>query len=349
MVSFDVHAPSRLPRDWAQWQQRVVATAGDPAAALELAPGLASALPLPGSGSTRTLWEALADLGALDLTVARAIEPHLDAMAILDQAGGTTQPPTPPPPGSTWGVFAAEGPAARLQASASSGVMRLRGRKPWCSLAGALTHALVSAWTDDGGRQLFTVELQRPDVHLVEAPWVARGLAAVTSGAVDFEGVPAQPVGPPGWYLDRPGFAWGGMGVAAVWWGGAAGLLRTMQAAAEHRPPDQVARMLLGQADAALHAAASALEQAARAVDAGRLEGPHAWPATIRVRHIVHEAAETVLRTAAHALGPGPLTSDENHARRASDLQIYLRQHKAERDAVTIGEGLLDGMATTWM
>lgn len=349
MVTFDVHSPSRLPRDWDLWRQRAAAAAGDPSAALQLAPGLAAALPLPGSGSTRTLWEALADLGATDLTVARAIEPHLDAMAILDQASETSHPPPSPPPGSAWGVFAAEGPGSPLQASVSSGGLRLQGRKPWCSLAGALTHALVSAWTANGGRQLFAVELHAPGVSLVEAPWVARGLAAVTSGAVDFEDVPAEPVGPEGWYLNRPGFAWGGVGVAAVWWGGAAGLLRAMHAAARIRPPDQVARMLLGQADASLHAAAAALDRAAHAVDAGSLQGPHAWPATVRVRHIVHDAAEAVLRTAAHALGPGPLTSDDDHARRVSDLEVYIRQHKAERDAVTIGDGLLDRMAATWM
>ena len=32
-------------------------------------------------------------------------------------------------------------------------------------------------------------------------------------------------LGPPGWYTDRPGFWWGGGGVAAVWLGGAFGVL----------------------------------------------------------------------------------------------------------------------------
>ena len=42
---------------------------------------------LPGEGATRELWELLATLGAVDLGVARAVEPHLDARAILTQAG----------------------------------------------------------------------------------------------------------------------------------------------------------------------------------------------------------------------------------------------------------------------
>ncbi|MEO7589358.1 MAG: acyl-CoA dehydrogenase [Arachnia sp.] len=348
MVTFNVDAPASCPDGWADWLGRAVEAAGDPAAALQLAPGLAALLPLPGAGRTRALWEALADLGSVDLTVARAVEPHLDAMAILDQAAATPEPPPVAPARSTWGVFAAEGPGARLEAVGPTAAQRLRGRKPWCSLAGILSHALVSAWRTDGQRQLFSVDLRHPGVCPVEAPWVARGLAAVTSGAVDFDDVPAHPVGPPGWYLERPGFAWGGIGVAAIWWGGAATLLRSMTSAAGARAPDQVARMLLGQGDAALHAAAATLEQASYAVDAGALQATQAWPRTVRVRHVVHDACESVLRAAAHALGPGPLTADEDHARRVSDLEVYVRQHKAERDAVTIGDGLLDGMDSTW-
>ena len=62
----------------------------------------------------------------------------------------------------------------------------------------------------------------------VTGSWVARGLAAVDSGPVDFADVPATAVGAPGWYLERPGFAWGGIGVAAVWFGGAVGIARRL-------------------------------------------------------------------------------------------------------------------------
>ena len=37
------------------------------------------------------------------------------------------------------------------------------------------------------------------------------------------------------------------------------------------------------------------------------------------------------------ALGPGPLTTDDAHARRVSDLRIYLRQHHGERDLARLG------------
>ena len=77
--------------------------AGDVSAALALAGDLGGRLPAPGTGRTAHVWSALASVAAADLTVARTLEPHLDALAILDQAGE-------PVPSGVWGVFAAECP-----------------------------------------------------------------------------------------------------------------------------------------------------------------------------------------------------------------------------------------------
>ena len=38
-----------------------------------------------------------------------------------------------------------------------------------------------------------------------------------------------------------------------------------------------------------------------------------------------------------HALGPAPLAFDADHAARVADLEIYLRQHHAERDVAALG------------
>ena len=209
--------------------------AGDVPAALALADTVGSGLPVPGGGRTLHVWSALASVAAVDLTVARTLEPHLDALAILGQAGLTAEP-------GTWGVFAAEGPGEPLRATVapSGSAYVLDGRKHWCSLGGVLDRALLSAWVG-GERQLFAVDLSHPGVTAVTGTWVARGLSAVDSGPVDFAAVPVTAVGEPGWYLERPGFAWGGIGVAAVWFGGAVGIARRLVAAAANRPPDQVA------------------------------------------------------------------------------------------------------------
>lgn len=278
-----------------------------------------------------TRWELLASTAARDVTAARILEPHLDALDILAAAGVAVGPPD-----ATWGVFAAEGPGVRLEARDTDDGWRLSGTKPWCSLAAHLTHALVTAHVD-GGRRLFAVALQSASVHPHDGPWVARGLPDVMSAPVDFDDAPAVPVGETGWYLSRPGFALGGIGVAACWWGGALGLLPALRTAASRENADQLALVHLGRADAALWAARASLAEAAALAD-------DATPLlAARVRAIVADACETVLREADHALGPLPLVADDAHARRVADLHLYLRQHHGERDVAKIGRDVAEG------
>jgi alkylation response protein AidB-like acyl-CoA dehydrogenase len=318
-----------------------VAAAGDPPRALALAQALGARLPLPGRGETATLWSALAGLGATDLTVARTVEPHLDAMGILDQAGDVALARVAVDGSSTWGVYAAEGPGARLEATYDdSDGWVLTGTKPWCSLAGLVTHALVTAWTSPQTRRLFAVRLAGPGVKVSDQAWHARGLTAVTSVPVEMDAAPAVPVGDDGWYLTRPGFAWGGIGVAAVWYGGAIGLARRL-AAPTPRPLDQIGEAHLGAVDAVLAAAGALLTDAAARVDDGRADGPAGAALALRVRQIVRRAAEEVLDRGLHALGPGPLVGEAEHAARVADLQLYLRQEHAERDQAALGRHLV--------
>ncbi|MDK1360592.1 acyl-CoA dehydrogenase [Arthrobacter sp. zg-Y1219] len=321
--------------------QRAAAVRGCASAGLTLAEELAAAAPYPGQGRTKRLWSILATVAAADLTAARSVEPHLDALAILEQAGTSADP-------GTWGVFAAEGPGTELTATPVAGGWELSGRKPWCSLASSLDHAVVTAHTGAGRRRAFAVDLRQAAVTPVPGTWISRGLADVDSGPVDFASAAARPVGDDNWYLRRPGFAWGGIGVAACWYGGAAGVARRMFSAAQEREPDQIAHLLLGRADARLQAARAALDSAAAAVDAGRAEGRDGALLAQRVRGIVADAAAEVLTLADHGLGPGPLALEEDHARRTADLRIYLRQHHAERDFAALGRSLLQGGGAPW-
>ena len=316
--------------------------AGDAASGLELASLAPEAFPLPGAGATATLWDALAHVAAADLTVARALEPHLDARAILAEAHAAGSDVPTVQDGETWGVFAAEGPGARLTAHATGTVTHLVGTKPWCSLAGTLSHALVTAWCDEERRRLYAVDLRTAATRVEPVPWVARGLRGVPSGPVSFDDADAVPVGEPGWYLERPGFAWGGLGVAAVWFGGACGVAQRLLDQCRRRPPDQVAFMHLGAVDAALHSASATLADAARAVDAGEAVGPDGARLALRVRRVVADAVDEVLGRVDHALGPGPLALEEEHAARVADLRLYVRQEHAERDAAALGRSLLD-------
>ncbi|MBO9569488.1 MAG: acyl-CoA dehydrogenase [Cellulomonas iranensis] len=293
----------------------------------------------PGAGATAALWSTLATLAAHDLAVARAVEPHLDALAILEQAW------SPAGDERTWGVFAAEGPGVRLDATRhpdgpaeddGEHAWRLTGTKPWCSLADRLDAALVTAHLPDGTRRLFAVDLTDAGVTLVDQPWAARGLSEIPSTPVAFDDVPATAVGAPGWYLERPGFWWGGIGVAACWYGGAVALGRTLW---RHTTTtdDRLVAMHLGAVDVALADARRALAEAARVVD-GTLD--LGLPGTLlakRVRATVARTCEDVLTRVGHALGPAPLALDAEHAKRVADLQVYVRQQHAERDDASLG------------
>jgi alkylation response protein AidB-like acyl-CoA dehydrogenase len=280
--------------------------------------------------------ELLSTLGEIDLTVARVVEPHIDALVILREAGLDA-------PEGIFGVFAAEAPGVALIAEPADGGWRLSGVKPWCSLAGRVDRALVTARTPSG-RRLFDVDLHDRGVRPSGAPWIARGLASVVTTDVEFDDVVATPVGADDWYLRRPGFAWGGIRVAAGWAGAAHALveaLRTKVTAAAS--PDPLRSANLGRADVADWTAGLALAHAARTIDAASpavgaaVDSAAAARLAARTRAVVADAVEVVLREVGHALGPAPLAFDEDHARRVADLTLYVRQHHAERDLAALG------------
>ena len=313
----------------------------DVAGALALAIRLGRVAAAPGTGTTRDLWEALATLAATDLGVARVVEPHLDALAILTQAGlGTSAEST-----ATWGVFAAEGGDRPLAATAAGGAWTLTGVKPWCSLAGRIDRALITAHLSGGGRGLFDVDLRQPGISVTAASWHARGLAEIPSGPVTFENVEATAVGGTDWYLSRPGFAWGGMGVAACWFGGLVAVARAVFAGMGDSPAP-IPAMLLGQLDGAVQSARRALAEAAFAVDSGTTDAPAVLAK--RVRSAVADASERAIIIAGHALGPAPLALDERHAKNVADLQLYVRQHHAEKDDASLGGALVAAGTTPW-
>lgn len=303
----------------------------DPVAALEAARRFGGDVPLPGT-DTLGRWRVLAGVAERDVAAARAIEPHLDALAILAEAGVD-------PGGSTWGVFAAEGPDTRLTAGSDGTVT---GLKPWCSLAERLDAALVTAWIDAETRGLFAVELARPEVTVTTVAWHARGLAEIASPPVRFDGAAATPVGEPGWYLRRPGFAWGGIGVAACWWGAARPLLTRL---IEHgaSSADSLVLARIGRAYRSMATAAESLGAAAIEIDragADPLSHDQESIRAHRVRGTVADAVRTVLSVCEDVLGPAPAAFDEEYARRTADLALYVAQYHRGRDDASLARAV---------
>ncbi|MBN1091131.1 acyl-CoA dehydrogenase family protein [Blastococcus sp. TML/M2B] len=294
-------------------------------------------LPLPGSGDTAGRWRALRDLGAADLPLARLAEGHADAVAVLAELGGP-----PVTSGERLGVWAAEPPSGRVTARRGPGGWRLDGRKQWCSGARVCTAALVTAHADDG-RRLFLVDLSSPGVAPAPGRWAAPGMAGSDTADVLLDDVPASEIGGPRAYLDRPGFWHGGIGVAAVWAGGAAGVAAVLEAVVA-ASPDPYRDAAWGAVDVLLSGMEAALAVAAAEIDADPADGAGtAARRAHRVRGLVARAGTEVLETVAGALGAGPAAHDARYAAHAADLAVYLRQHHGQRDLAVLADLLRAG------
>ncbi|MGF6127348.1 alkylation response protein AidB-like acyl-CoA dehydrogenase [Pseudomonas frederiksbergensis] len=294
-------------------------------------------LPLPGSGRTLERFQRLAEVGGHDLGLCKLYEGHTDALAIIQQLGGS------PTPASTWGMWAAEPPQAKVRLSPSGHMVVLNGRKAWCSGAAVLSHALLTAWDDQDRQQLVAVALDQPGVNITADGWNAVGMGATGSVEVLFEGAEAQAIGNPGDYLQRPGFWQGGIGIAACWYGAAQSIAERLRRHCAQRPePHALAH--LGAIDSALHAAAEVLRVSALTIDTTPLA-----PAELlarRARAVVEHSAEQVIQHVGHALGAGPYCKDRQFARLIADLPVFLRQSHAERDLAALGQQVVNGAWT---
>lgn len=326
IIQAEIH-PDRAPAtSWIETELRSMARSG----ALDV--------PQPGGGATAARWTALAGWGRRDLALARLAEGHTDAVAILRAAGRT------PDPAALYGVWAARsgGTGARLVRLGSG--MALHGTVRFCSGARICDRALVVADSPDAaaaGRLLVDVPVARSGVQVDPDTWAAAAMAAADTLDVRFAGVPVAAgdvVGEPGWYTGRPGFAVGGAGVAAVWWGGAAGILDRVVG---HLPAEPDAHQLahLGELHALLEAASALLARVAAAVDAE--PGADHSRRVAEVRCVVERVVREVVDRAPRMVGPAPLSRDGDLARALADLPLYARQHHGERDHAALGAQVL--------
>jgi alkylation response protein AidB-like acyl-CoA dehydrogenase len=290
-------------------------------------------VPLPGSGATATRFRYLEGVAGLDLAVARLVEGHLDALAILAEDGRVA------PAAAVMGVWAARSRQHTLAAARTADGWRISGSKPYASGASTLTHALVTAQADDGDR-LFLLETDGT-VEPLAGSWQAVGMRESDSPAVEISATVGQDaaLGDAGWYTRRAGFWHGAVGVAACWLGGARAVAEPLRRAAS---PHALAH--LGAVDAQLAAAGALLDAAAAEIDVSpALGGPTAERRARRVRAVVEAAATDALSRVGRALGAGPLCHDAVHAQRVADLTVYLRQSHAEVDLERLGRLVADG------
>ncbi len=298
-------------------------------------------------------WELLAALGRTDLVVARLVEGHLDALAILQEAGRE------PRPDALYGVWASASGGTGLELATGAGELTLEGTMRFCSGARTVDRVLATATDMDGGLQLVDVAMDpqhaRPDL----SSWPALGMDASDSFDLAVDGLPVcrdAVVGPPGFYLDRPGLPLGGIGVAAVWLGGAQGLLDATVAGLTRHGADDHQLAHVGAVTAAIEGAAGALVTTATLLDprpvrdrrphtgsAGQLaEVAQLARAALTCRSVVEAVVAVAVQHLPRAAGAVAISRDADFAHRLADLEVYVRQHHGERDLARLGVAELE-------
>jgi len=287
----------------------------------------ADGLPLPGSGATAERFDRLRACAAQRPSLGRLVEAHTDAVAILAEADRSA------PPGCL-GVWAARG-AEPVVLERRSGTLRLRGTAPWCSGATVVEGALVTAEADDGAA-LVLVSLDAHGVQRGEPTWMSPAFAETDTRSVafDVELDDDAVIGRGGWYVQRPGFWHGAVGVAACWAGCAEGLVGRV---VSRWRSDPHATAHLGAIDARLWSITAALAGAAAEIDAAPADVEAAHRRALRIRHVVDSGVEEITQRVQRALGPAPMAMDPDVHLVMAECDLYRRQCHAERDLEALG------------
>ena len=297
-------------------------------------------LPLPGSGQTLARFSGLAQVAGHDLRLCKLFEGHTDALAIIAELNSPL-----PPLGSTWGMWAAEPPTAKVRVRRDGQRLIVDGRKAWCSGAAVVSHGLLTAWDEEECQQLVAVPMDQPGVRVTDEGWNAVGMAATGSVEILFSEARGVAVGGPGDYLSRPGFWQGGVGIAACWYGAAQRLGEVLRAHCAKRPePHALAH--LGAVDSALNGAACVLRASAEQID--HEPSADARQLAQQTRACIEDTVEKVMHHVGRGVGAGPYCKDPHFAQLMADLPVYVRQSHAERDLAALGEQVAGEPSGRW-
>ena len=314
-----------------------------------LASAAADARGVPIGGRHEEL-ELLRAAGYRDLSFGRLFEGHGNALSLVARCGSAAQrggAARDAAAGHLFGVWNTQSDdGVRIIAEDLAGV-RLTGRKTFCSGAGTVTRALITAARDDGASQMILVPMDRIDAAIDRSFWEPLGMERSDSFAVSFDGVRVERhalVGDAGDYERQPWFGAGAARFVAVQAGGIARLVDELAAfAARRHVEDAVQLTRIGECVVATRTAGQWVRACADAWAAFDREANAAAERELSVtvdaaRAAVERAALDVLERVERAVGARGLLASEPFAALVRDLRMYLRQPAPDLAVRRVGE-----------
>ncbi|MEO5709028.1 MAG: hypothetical protein ABIQ59_04320, partial [Nocardioidaceae bacterium] len=265
--------------------------------------------------------EALTALGRVDLCLARLVEGHADALRILQQAGEEAHP-------GVYAVWASRSAGTGVAALPSRPGWQLDGELRFASGIDVVDRALLPGWVDSDTHLLF--DLPVAGVEADRSTWRTSAMDAARSFTVGVHQRcdSSSVVGQANFYLDRPGFLVGGLGVAAVWAGGAQSLLDQVTAGLRRFVPTAHQLRRLGLVEQFVWTARTAVEVTARRLP--DLDAAGVARETTLARTAVVAACEQAGIETERIVGPGGLSGEARLARTLADLALFVRQHHVD-------------------
>ena len=268
-------------------------------------------------------------LGRGNLALGRLVEAHVNALRLLFRWGSPAvqdQAAHEAAAGHLFGLWVTDPPNDGMRIAEG----RLNGAKQFCSGAGHVTRAVVTAADQAGDPRLVHTETEAGFSSSPLAGGLA-GMRAATTGQVRFDGGTGTVFGQAGDYLKEPDFSCGAWRTSAVTLGGIdalAGHLRT-QLVARGRGGDphqqaRVGQVLIAAETARLWMAEAAAQ--AEAADAGAAAIAYVGLA----RLAVERAALDVIELTQRSLGAPAFMRGTAVELLCRDLGTYLRQPAAD-------------------
>ena len=270
-------------------------------------------------------------IGAADLSLARLIECHCNAISLVGRYGTEAQLVSladSVAEGALSGVWGADD-AAGLKIIENGGRSELKGRKILASGAGIVTRPIVTAAGPDG-QTMCLLDLA-PDHAFDLSGWNAQGMRSTATGAVGLSGIRIganEMVGSTGDFMRQPHFSGGAWRFCAAHLGAMEKLVELFR---EHlvtrkRGDDPYQIQRVAQCVAAAKTARFWIEDAARRLGAEDSE-PESVVAFVNMTRMVTErSALDIMEAVQRGVGLVSFIRPHPVERISRDLATYLRQ-----------------------